>query len=434
MNSAERKIRTALEKSAHYHRDGMAPDEAIGKAASEEQLNPEMVRRVVEAFNIQKTNSTLKVADDKTATFPLAKAEDILKSVFCNAPLAASKEAESTQPAENDELQIIPANKKEASAGPSQETNMDVQGWFRTVQSLVLETNQKLGELSVDLLGFEQKSHAALSEVVDYFSTTNNVGKFAQFEEEILSEYGEPARVTLNIIYDLARLSEDRFEGNTKRAFYFKRDSSHDSFDRLMEHSEAYADKLTERSKLAAELDANVAESNAMFLQLFGIEDNKPTGKQASSLLDFKHAERKAAFFGLPSTREAAVVGVQGALGGQFQAAHEHAIKQQHQGPQDSVDIEKDNIKRRAILQDLMTNDENLVGAEPHGIQSAYNVLLHLAPDATLNPGVTQSFLRSALAQQTVDPFTAKQIADLQKTILQNKQLRDGKPMSAGTI
>lgn len=422
MNTAERKIKEAFGKSAQYHREGLDPNDAIVKAANLEQLNPEMVKRVIEMFNISKTNETLKVASDKTSSFPIAQPDIILDRVFRQGPLC-------DKTAEPEVIQddfVVVRNFLKAAAMEPEPVNMDISGWIQATQGLMDEANHKLAELQTDLHQAEKKSFEGMQAVIEFFSTTNNVGKWAAFEGDILSEYGDQAKIPLETIYDLSGLEESRFDGTIgKYAFHFERTPIHDAFDQFVGQADRFGEIHLEREKLGVDVQQHIQEHNNILFQLFDIAP-KPASKVAD-LLDFNGAERKQAFFKLPM-QATAEKGMESALGGSFQAAHEHAIKQQHQGPRDEVDIEKDNIRRQAILRELMTNDENLIGAQPDQLQSAYNVLLHLAPDATLNHGVTQSFLRSALAQQTVDPFTAKQIADLQNTIMQNKQLTAGNP------
>ena len=83
MNPAESKIKNALEKAAYYHREnGLSPNDSIIKAANEYELNPHMIDRVVESFNVAKTNAVLSRATDKTASFPVAERAVILDAVF----------------------------------------------------------------------------------------------------------------------------------------------------------------------------------------------------------------------------------------------------------------------------------------------------------------------------------------------------------------
>jgi len=86
---AEQKALTALEDAIKLVGDGMTPDAAITKAAQDAKLEPQMIQRMVEAYNVSKTLSHLDKAAgaERAQTFPIADSSAILQELFPMAPV-----------------------------------------------------------------------------------------------------------------------------------------------------------------------------------------------------------------------------------------------------------------------------------------------------------------------------------------------------------
>jgi hypothetical protein len=85
---AEEQAMAALKAAVSMANDGMTPSDALAKAAEDAQLPPQMVQRLVEAFNTSKTLSHFKKAEakDKAKSFPLAEASTVLGRLFPENP------------------------------------------------------------------------------------------------------------------------------------------------------------------------------------------------------------------------------------------------------------------------------------------------------------------------------------------------------------
>ena len=79
------------------------------------------------------------------------------------------------------------------------------------------------------------------------------------------------------------------------------------------------------------------------------------------------------------------------------------------------------SIRVRAWLNSIMSDPENPIsGHDPDEVMSAYNELAQLAPRAAEQPAVMQPLLARRL-EGKVEPFEAKEIADLEKSIRDTK-------------
>ncbi len=437
MNLAEKRIKSALSQAADFHRNGESPNEACAKAASLNELNPDMTKRLVEGFNIGKTNATIAKATDKTASFPIANAEEVMKLAFVDSPLIAKSAA--PQP-----LQKTAAASAPAYVEHLVESNLDLVGnqkvaeaptefreHFRQVKGVLESNKHELSKIAQDRVYSESKMEASLSSLTDYFLSSNNAGKFASFEGDVLSMYGDAAKPALNIIYESANCKDPRVEGNVKvGSVNVQEDEPHRLFDALIEATNSYVTNCKLQGEKIAQFASEEKELMSLVNQASGIVEPEPVIKTAADAISFPKGGRlkKVSMEIAPTANlvSAATQGYNSALSGQFGKAHEKAQQDKYSIPKDRADAEMSNVRRQAILQNLMVNDEIISMQDPDQIQASYNTLLGMAPDLTLHPEIVRSFLRSSNAHQAVDPFTANQLATTQGQLSKNKVLATG--------
>ena len=88
------------------------------------------------------------------------------------------------------------------------------------------------------------------------------------------------------------------------------------------------------------------------------------------------------------------------------------------------------NIQRQLILEELMVADPVLKSEEPESVSRAYQTLIQVAPDISLNREVARSILRQSVQSVAVSPFDAKSWADLESEI--RKRVSQGAATSEG--
>ena len=84
---------------------------------------------------------------------------------------------------------------------------------------------------------------------------------------------------------------------------------------------------------------------------------------------------------------------------------------------------ELQQIQARAMLQDLMLNDEIISGHEHGDVLNAYNEIAQLSPRAATQPAVIRPLLRKRLSQSSIEPFEAGEMATIEKTLGQTQQM-----------
>jgi hypothetical protein len=78
------------------------------------------------------------------------------------------------------------------------------------------------------------------------------------------------------------------------------------------------------------------------------------------------------------------------------------------------------NMQRKLILEDLMVNDPVLSGEDPQSVITAYQTMVNMAPDVSLNKEIVRSVIRSAVNAVSFSPFDAKNIAELEGELRKN--------------
>lgn len=78
------------------------------------------------------------------------------------------------------------------------------------------------------------------------------------------------------------------------------------------------------------------------------------------------------------------------------------------------------NMQRKLLLEDLLVNDPVLSGEDPQTVVTAYQTMVNLAPDVSLNKEIVRSVLRTAANAVSFSPFDAKNIAELEGEMRKN--------------
>ena len=79
-------------------------------------------------------------------------------------------------------------------------------------------------------------------------------------------------------------------------------------------------------------------------------------------------------------------------------------------------------IESKAVLNDLLANDEVVSGYDPNEVSEAYNEIIATSPSLATQPLALRPMLRKRLTAGTMEPFEAQQAAEMEKTIRQTEQ------------
>lgn len=91
------------------------------------------------------------------------------------------------------------------------------------------------------------------------------------------------------------------------------------------------------------------------------------------------------------------------------------------ESPEHKLEMQK--IRQKALLSDLISNDEVVSGYDPEEVMTTYNDLQRLAPRAVQQPAVLRAVLRRALAQGTTDVHELDQLLRLEESLRKSTSL-----------
>jgi hypothetical protein len=205
----EVKIVKALEQAVKLANSGETPDAALIKVATEAKFTPQIVQRMVEAFNISKTLSHLKkaAADARADSFPLADAATIIGTIWPQQP-----ETEATKAAQllhTDYLTVKSLTKAAAAPIPA----MSVKPYPKDPNAAVKKASREHSKL----LELYKQAGSAYREV--FFKIYDQVDKaaaywrqvapavsFEETEKRAYARYGPAGKTFMDLVYTVGKL------------------------------------------------------------------------------------------------------------------------------------------------------------------------------------------------------------------------------------
>jgi hypothetical protein len=461
MNAAETKISKALDHAVDLKKAGSSPNDAVIGGAKLAGLNPDMTDRLVEAFNIALTNSTIKKMGDKTASFPIADKSEVMRGVFSDLE-SSSGERKEASISEEPFFSVERSNPGLGWAGIGslrKEAQLEAPLIAKSYAACDA-AKAELSKLAVDVLAAETEVTDSFFGLCGKLTQSDGSHKFAALEEQVLCERGPSFAPVLDNIYKAAgldRFKVARFTGTTVRGSYFPPNEIHQAF----EHNLAAISKLAEvedrHQKASIETEKSVRETEDLVGQLNEPFKLKKRASPAADLLDAgfdfaKHADDRgdngdkgdkpspgagdmiSSFSkAVPSPFDkshglipSVQAGASKAVGDEYQRGFLESQKRFYQGPKDESAMEMDNLKRHRILAELVSNDEIISKIPHHKIEQSYGSLLNLAPELTLDPSIVAGWLRNAHSSQALDPFSAGQLVKVHQDLVKTKAIEGG--------
>ena len=431
-----------LPKMAEYYNEGSDINSAIVKAASDFNLNLEQTYRLVEAANTARTIAHFtKHADDRTQNFDIADKDTVRRMLY-------EPKQEKSASADADEF-------RDYSAYDEPERDYTKDDDFS-----MLEKEAAAVSASDGVKGFTEAQ--IVEQVVKYADDCAARRDFAKdaveavrtslemdtmkLAESLSSGY-EPERTYAmfkvamagkcpTVMKNLDRcISDSMRKEAAPHVKAFERlnvfDASEvDRFVKKAEELESDAAKLAEARKSVSLWAGKEAEARAKIRKYASLKlAQSADGKDKDKDRDKKPKDRdkggpwmsKAVNFMIPSsppgTNQIANYLVGGALD------QEKIDKAVFPVEKKKTDLKEyiDNLRRSDLLNDLYANDPILSEQDPNDVMKAYQTIVEASPEMSLNKELVRAVLRQSVNSVAVSPFDAKQWADLDKVLKQNK-------------
>lgn len=422
----EARILRALESVVQMTNKGVSPDEALHKVAEAEHFGPQVIQRMVEAYNVSKTLSHMKSATGagRADSFTLADAAPILEKMYPEKVLSPREKAAAVfKPSEYvdkrdinfmDRMTKLAQALPQTKAPPPLPRDRDAAARrFMHKRSLLRREHDQAKSIYRTQW---QQLHETVKEAAQYFRSIPHT-LFAQVERNVVGDYGGVGKATMNLVFQQAHVKEARDNTATLRATAYDASSApYPQINKaigLAEDLEKLAStaidaeialddfELKHGFKKKAEYAPGVLDD--LFSQL-PYEDNAliPFDKSAFSPVDSLFSGgMRALNLSEPDpdrVRRLAVAQV-------YDPAHEEELR---------------SIKSKAMLNDFLSNDPVMSSQSPAQVLHVYNQIASTMPQLAGQPAVLRGLMRRMLEQQEViEPHEIQQLTGVEK------QLRD---------
>jgi len=447
---SESRISEALAEVTDLTEDGMSPNDAIFKVASDKKIPSGHVRLMVRAYNTGNSLNKIQNASDllsKAASFPLADAEEILERMFPTVVKTAADRHNSeaissdysmpptrwlqrrSAVSRNEWLtKVAEAQSKEKSTDPR---------YAEYPHRAEKHALSKIAELKVAreqakdaAVGAGYKVAADVYAIEQYFRQPTAL-PVSEVRENVTTLLGDSAgKLVDHVTKSLGSVtkSRDKQASSLSPGITAPVDWSKEPYSLIKAALANMVDFSVKHAQLQ-KVETEFPEKRAELLSPFG---RGPEKGHSNSVWGGK-LQLKSANIGMSGL---ASVGAAGAIGGAMSDfAAKLAPKSMSELIEDRIqDLSSPShedklreIRTRTMIHELMTSDPIISGYSDDEVIDAYNQLAEVAPRSLQQRVTAQALLRKYLEQaSTIDPFDTEQLMKIEKGLMERQN--DGTP------
>jgi len=450
------RIEKSLTEAIKLHNEGESANDSIVKVARQNELNPETISRVVEAFNIAKTKAYVKLASDKSGDFELADKQNVIKSVFNDSSISNKIShqldfsgfdgfSESTTLDKNANEIIDVCNTSEISLESKVKTT------FNSIEG----DNRKLSHMRDSVIEQKEKFIHSFDQACNLLEYTEEKENIAKYASEIFFQYGDNpiAGKILSLVAKVANIDFDDLSEKVGSISDYDDSKFLELFDSMVESEDNYSTKTKEFNTSLRSSVIKQAELRQMLYKVSGLESQKDAsnlmwrpGKgdivsngKFSEFPENLISEINSDLFSIVSKTAESGSGGSSASGlinkflsvpqpnatyKSYTDKADEGFLAKSKGEESPLSSQKfkaelSDLKRHALLTELM-KDEIISQQSPKDIENAYNTLAKLAPSVSLMPDITRSILRQGTGQ-VMDPHFAQVLVSLESNLAGNR-------------
>ena len=461
-------LMTALQEAVSHFNGGLDDNAAVVKAASDYDFNKDQTLRLLETYNTAKTIDFFKKADDRRQSFATAEAEKVLPALF-----STDAVLKSAAPVEYTDYDFY----NEPDQGYSESTE-------KCASSILPDEPTEFNDVSLEgATGFGVYRLNDLRKTASYFTDQKGIigevydrtlQKIAQVLKPAYLDNHEYPKVeaTLHMLYKdagdhiaeelLAYVPKDvkRASDKEKRAKICTYDVENPTVFMLLKNAHQARQTWSQYAALEAQYEKEAKDYETEFNKVSSFDTDALLGHQEMNEFytdDFMKSAKgekepsKKEDYSSPFSQMASSATGAGQAGldvagkvinpiadkamssvGLPKVDVAAALKKPKERAANTAAEKMRNIQRKLILEELVTTDPVLKGEDPQSVARAYQTLMQVAPDISLNREVARSILRQSVQSVAVSPFDAKSWADLESEI--RKRVRQGAATSEGNV
>lgn len=400
--------------------DGLSPSDAIVKVAQTHRTHPDMLPLLVQSCNLgrqayQQEKHAGGGALGLVAEFPLADLDHVKAALYPSDPVksrllktaAAVSDVYDAPPTSR----VVASRTKAASAtnrvaAATQPVAGDLQTTYRMKAAARQAIKQAVHDAEIAVHTARDRFVAGFQGLVDHFKQADHRATLPAVDYNCRSRFGEPA----------ADLFTQLRQYVPSPAAAAEKTASAVNFTEGVYAQVAGTLKLAQAHAEAVETLAAVkegAEQRLASLAPFSQRGSGSTPSPASSSL------LKAGSWITPLLTGAAA-GAASNMRNSVSPANAAASIESELDDPDHLD-ELRGIQSRAMLAEMLNNDQVISGYAPEEVTNAYNEMVQLSPSAADQPALMRPLLRKRLSAGGTEPFDAQQIADIEKTVQQTR-------------
>lgn len=430
---AEGRIVRAIEEAIELTNRGISPDEAIRKQAETNQFGPQIVQRMVEAYNTSRTLAHLKHASGfaRADNFPLADAAKVLGVMYpAKVQSPAKQAAASVVHTDYNRPEGVNYMRKNAGVAVPPLTRKKVEAIPRDFAHIAqLNYDKRAGiikKVAALESSYRQQHYLLWSHVKaasEHFRKLYHE-PFSKVEEKAAGEFGAVGRSVMNLVYAQGDLTEKRAELKEVRQLTY--DMRQEPYNHI-----AGAVKVAHDLYEVAAAVVDAREGLEKFCQDNGLP--AAVVKQATQEVTHVVAplDRIMETHHLPFEKNALIPSLlSGPLllaGGMGALGLSEPSKERSDVLREKADLEAFDpihetdmrtIKTKAMLNDMLSNDPIISSYDPDEVRQAYNQMSQLTPEVAAQPSVMRAMLRRLLQQENIiEPHEADQLTSVEKNL-----------------
>jgi hypothetical protein len=433
---AEDKILDAIQDVCQYVNDGVAPTEAVIKVAEEQNLSPNFIRLVCSGYNTGATTHQREKCSnilDKLAAFPIADTEKVINKIY---PVGdAAKSAVLKTASISGDYSVAPKPVKrvtqtsvktastatKAHSGPKQDL-------AKHAHNSVIALRKTLNTKRAEYADAQEQLLGTISKLADFFSYQKNIYSFAKAAE---LRYGNTGKCLINCIMARGRNIKSAATNELITADWSSGPGL--LFDNAIKLSHDVLRLSSEYTALVQNTEVKIAETYAPFLDTQSQISTQPKTiliRDSANTLNKQADGFLGGLLGGALMRSMGVVGSAG-LGSTSLAKTPSELSTSMADDLDDPvhDDELRKIQARAMMQDLMMNDEVIAGYDPAEVMDAYNEITKVTPRSAAQKAIIRPLLRKRLTQGSIEPFEAAEMVNIEKNLGPQQSFGGGQHM-----
>lgn len=445
----------ALSSAVKNFNETKSANDAVIKAASDADFNPEQTKRLVEAFNTARTIHYYKVATDRTASFTLADPAIVLAGHFNSATEKAASATDyvdySCYNREEESYYPTAPHIKVASA-PRQDELPPFETIARQAVKAITDLRQTM-KIAYDEARIMGNCAAnSLSKIAEMLKLEGVDAAKDKYSRIVAATYDDATRPVIAKLAQFVPAPYRPTKGQLYKAaaapVIDDRDIGH--YCELIKEATDFMTEETNFLALAGMFGKEAAEFEQEWYSLTGITAQAPEAS-LSDFIDVKAAQ--AVQPKQPNYRQSVgpkkddddddddswkkrkpeskpksdpigdylFKGLAGSVGkgmGEFyNAGVTRMMTADVAREQKQLSAELSNLHRQIMLQDLLVNDPVLSEEPPEAVANAYSALLQASPEVANNKEIVRAVLRQSVHSVAVSPYDAEVWTKLEKNL-----------------